>query len=203
VRNRFRRFFDSPVARARDPSEFRFASLCIAQEIRVKYAKCGSDFGACTHSVFPIPENSETRTGVIRAANRECLLINAHRFLQARYRRHVEASDDRHEGIEVANVEALPGGLDPIFDHANALLLLRMLKKCREMARVVRRGRHALREPCVSLSLSVLSDSIESFLSRYRALRKEGTMKGALTVEAIKPVCSPCTPPSPRSSSAC
>lgn len=57
------------------------------------------------------------------------------RLLQAGYRRHVEASDDRHQGIEVADVEAFTGGLDPIFDDANALLLLRMLEEHGEARR--------------------------------------------------------------------
>lgn len=61
--------------------------------------------------------------------------IRTYRLLQARYRGHVEASDDRHQGIEVTDVEAFSGGLDPIFDDTDALLLLRMLKEHGEARR--------------------------------------------------------------------
>lgn len=57
------------------------------------------------------------------------LCFCAHRLLQAGYRGHVEAGDDRHQGIKVADVEAFSGGLDPVLDDANALLFLRVLRK--------------------------------------------------------------------------
>lgn len=53
----------------------------------------------------------------------------SYRLLQARYGGHVEASDDRHQRIKVANVKTFSSSLNPIFDDTNALLLLCMLKK--------------------------------------------------------------------------
>lgn len=62
---------------------------------------------------------------------------HTHRLLQTRYRRHVETGDDRHQGIEVTDVEAFSGSLDPIFDDTDALLLFRMLEEHGEKLVVV------------------------------------------------------------------
>ena len=43
---------------------------------------------------------------------------------QPGYWRHVEARDDPHHGVEVANVYALPGHLDPELDYPRSVLLL-------------------------------------------------------------------------------
>lgn len=40
-------------------------------------------------------------------------------------------TDDGHQGVEVANVETLPGNVDEELDHLGPLLLLRRLQKAR------------------------------------------------------------------------
>ena len=50
-----------------------------------------------------------------------------HGLLQSGYRGHIEPSNDTHEGVEVADVEALPGHFYPPLDDPNSLLLFDML----------------------------------------------------------------------------
>lgn len=49
-------------------------------------------------------------------------------FLKPRNRGHVETSDDRHERIEVSNVEALSGSFYPVLNDPDALLLFGVLQ---------------------------------------------------------------------------
>ena len=50
-----------------------------------------------------------------------------YRFLETRDGRHIEASNNSHQGIEIPDVEALSSYFDPIFNHFDPLLLLRIL----------------------------------------------------------------------------
>lgn len=50
-----------------------------------------------------------------------------YRFLETRDGRHIEASYNSHQRIEIPDVEALSSDFDPIFNHFDPLLLLRIL----------------------------------------------------------------------------
>ena len=50
-------------------------------------------------------------------------------LLQPRHREHVEAGDDPHHRVEVADVDALPRNLDPELDRLNPVFLLLILQE--------------------------------------------------------------------------
>lgn len=57
-------------------------------------------------------------------------LLLGHLALFAAFTNHrLRLTDDGHEGVEVANVEALPGNVDEELDHLGPLLLFCRLKK--------------------------------------------------------------------------
>jgi len=48
---------------------------------------------------------------------------------ESRDGKHAGSSDDAHQRVEVADVDALPGHFDPLLDCANASLLLASLRR--------------------------------------------------------------------------